>query len=118
REPPRRAASYVDKDKCQRSRRKHQIGSQGARDSWRLRRREAGVAPLGVGERCMTAFRAAQGTELRLQLIVNNQPVAAAEGDTVAAALLASGRWTFRRDYAGAARGPFCLMGVCQECLV
>jgi len=66
----------------------------------------------------MTAFRAAQGTELRLQLIVNNQPVAAAEGATVAAALLASGRWTFRRDYAGAARGPFCLMGVCQECLV
>jgi D-hydroxyproline dehydrogenase subunit gamma len=66
----------------------------------------------------MTAFRAAQGTELRLQLIVNNQPVAAAEGDTVAAALLGSGRWTFRRDHAGAAHGPFCLMGVCQECLV
>src|SRR2546428_11659383 len=83
REPPRRAASYVDKDKCQRSRRKHQIGSQGARDSWRLRRREAGVAPLGTAEKRVTAFRAAQGTELRLPLIVNNQQVAAAGGDTV-----------------------------------
>ena len=66
----------------------------------------------------MTAFRAAQSTALRLQLIVNDQPIAVAEGDTVAAALLASGRWTFRRDQDGAARGPFCLMGVCQECLV
>ena len=66
----------------------------------------------------MTAFRVAQGAALQMQLIVNDQPIAAAEGDTVAAALLASGRWTFRRDQAGAARGPFCLMGLCQECLV
>ena len=59
-----------------------------------------------------------QGAALPLQFIVNDHPVPAAEGDTVAAALLASGRWTFRRDQAGAPRGPFCLMGVCQECLV
>lgn len=66
----------------------------------------------------MTAFRVATDAALPLQLIVNDQPVAAVEGDTVAAALLAAGRWTFRRDQDGAARGPFCLMGVCQECLV
>lgn len=66
----------------------------------------------------MTAFRMAQGAALPLQLIVNDQPIAAVEGDTVAAALLASGRWIFRLDQAGAARGPFCLMGACQECLV
>lgn len=66
----------------------------------------------------MTAFRAVHPAALRLQLIVNGQPIAAAEGDTVAAALLASGRWIFRRDRDGAARGPFCLMGICQECLV
>jgi len=66
----------------------------------------------------MTAFRAAHGKALSLRVVVNGQPVAAAEGDTVAAALLASGRSTFRRDQAGAPRGPFCLMGVCQECLV
>ena len=66
----------------------------------------------------MTAFRTGQNVVLPLQLIVNDQPVAAAEGDTVAAALLASGRWTFRRDQVSAPRGPFCLMGVCQECLV
>ena len=66
----------------------------------------------------MTAFRTVRGVALRLQLTVNDEQVSAAEGDTVAAALLASGRWTFRRDEAGAPRGPFCLMGVCQECLV
>lgn len=66
----------------------------------------------------MTAFRTARGVALRWQLTVNDEQVSAAEGESVAAALLASGRWTFRRDEAGAPRGPFCLMGVCQECLV
>lgn len=43
----------------------------------------------------------------------------APEGESAAAALLAAGVTTFRpapRD--GAPRGPFCLMGLCQECLV
>ena len=66
----------------------------------------------------MTAFRTVQNAALPLRLIVNDQSIAAAVGDTVAAALLASGRWAFRRDQANAPRGPFCLMGVCQECLV
>lgn len=40
-------------------------------------------------------------------------------GDTVAAALLASGRVASRTTpVSGAARGPFCLMGVCFDCLV
>lgn len=40
-------------------------------------------------------------------------------GDTVAAALLASGRVSSRTTpVSGAARGPFCLMGVCFDCLV
>ncbi len=41
------------------------------------------------------------------------------QGDTVAAALLAGNHWTFRTTpVSGAARGPFCMMGVCFECLV
>ena len=41
------------------------------------------------------------------------------EGDTVAAALLALGRRSFRRTaVSGAERGPWCLMGVCHDCLV
>jgi predicted molibdopterin-dependent oxidoreductase YjgC len=38
---------------------------------------------------------------------------------TVAAALLASGQMTCRTSaVSGAPRGPFCMMGVCFECLV
>ena len=40
-------------------------------------------------------------------------------GDTVASALLALGRRCFRRTaVSGAERGPWCLMGVCHDCLV
>lgn len=40
-------------------------------------------------------------------------------GDTVAAALLAAGVARFRATPpSGAPRGPWCLMGVCFECLV
>ena len=47
------------------------------------------------------------------------QPVTAQEGDTVAAALLRAGYWTFRMTAVnGRARGPFCMMGVCFDCLV
>lgn len=41
------------------------------------------------------------------------------EGETVAAALLASGRRVLRTSAAtGAPRGVFCGMGVCYDCLV
>ena len=40
-------------------------------------------------------------------------------GDTVAAALLAAGIVACRTNpVSGAPRGPYCLMGVCFECLV
>ncbi len=45
--------------------------------------------------------------------------VLACPGDTVAAALLAGGHWRFRSTpVRGAPRGPFCMMGVCFDCLV
>jgi predicted molibdopterin-dependent oxidoreductase YjgC len=47
------------------------------------------------------------------------RPMTAREGDTVAAALLANGIETFRSSVISSApRGPYCLMGVCFECLV
>lgn len=54
-----------------------------------------------------------------LEILVDGQRVQAREGDTVAAALLASGL-DVRRDSAvsGALRLPYCMMGVCFECLV
>ena len=40
-------------------------------------------------------------------------------GDTIAAALLANGVAVFRRSaVSGVSRGPYCMMGVCFECLV
>ena len=43
----------------------------------------------------------------------------ACAGDTVAAALLANGILVFRTTpVSGAARGPWCLIGNCHECLV
>ena len=43
----------------------------------------------------------------------------AAAGDSVAAALLAAGRAVCRTSaVSGAPRGPYCMMGVCFECLV
>lgn len=38
------------------------------------------------------------------------------EGQSVAAALVATGIWSFRTDVKGAPRGPFCGMGVCFDC--
>lgn len=47
------------------------------------------------------------------------RPVAAREGESVAAALLAAGYTALRTTPdRGKARGPWCMMGVCFDCLV
>lgn len=54
-----------------------------------------------------------------LRIFVNGRPIEAMAGQSVAAALWASGIRTLRRSpREGAPRGAFCMMGVCQECLV
>ncbi|MGQ4274079.1 (2Fe-2S)-binding protein [Terrihabitans sp. B22-R8] len=54
-----------------------------------------------------------------LAFTVDGQPAQARKGDTVAAALLLSGIETCRSTpVSGAPRAPYCLMGVCFECLV
>src|SRR5690348_10069947 len=52
-------------------------------------------------------------------IAVDGHFVPARVGDTVAAALLAAGFGTFRTTgVSGASRGPYCLIGVCFDCLV
>lgn len=52
-------------------------------------------------------------------LQVDGTPITAHAGESVAAALLAAGiRRLGESPLAGAPRGAFCYMGVCQECLV
>lgn len=45
-------------------------------------------------------------------------PVTAYSGETLAAALLAVGRRSFRHDTQNRPRGPYCNMGTCFECIV
>lgn len=47
------------------------------------------------------------------------QPLSAHQGDSVAAALIASGHAVTRHTPVnGAPRGPFCMMGICFDCLL
>lgn len=49
----------------------------------------------------------------------DGKAMTARAGDTVAAALLANGVSACRETpVSGAARGPYCMMGICFECLV
>ncbi len=59
------------------------------------------------------------GRTRRISFLFEGEPLAAQEGDTVATALLAAGAGATRTTPAsGSARGAYCLMGVCFECLV
>ncbi len=54
-----------------------------------------------------------------LRLSYEGAEILAADGDSVAAALLAAGVLSVRDTPASASpRAPFCLMGVCFDCLV
>jgi predicted molibdopterin-dependent oxidoreductase YjgC len=54
-----------------------------------------------------------------VRLVVDGRAVTAAPGDSVAAALLAAGVVACRTTpVSGAPRAPYCMMGVCFDCLV
>ena len=54
-----------------------------------------------------------------VEVMVDGRPVEAFLGESVAAALYAAGVRELRKSpTAGGPRGMFCLMGVCQECVV
>lgn len=54
-----------------------------------------------------------------VNVTINGQPVAVRRGETVAAAVLAQGLdQTRSTPVSGAPRAPFCMMGVCFDCLM
>lgn len=54
-----------------------------------------------------------------VELTIDGQSIQARAGDTVAAALLLAGTDYFRTTpVSGAQRAPYCMMGVCFDCLV
>ena len=60
-----------------------------------------------------------QKTKLSVKIEFDGKVVEAVEGDTVAGAIMAAGISDFREaPVSGAPRGPYCMMGVCFECLV
>ena len=57
--------------------------------------------------------------ELPLTIFIDGTATPARQGDTVAAAMLGSGYVACRTTaVSGTPRGPYCLMGVCFDCLV
>jgi len=55
----------------------------------------------------------------RVRVYLDGREVEAIEGETVASVLLVNGETPYRRTaLSHAARAPFCMMGVCFECLV
>ena len=54
-----------------------------------------------------------------LAFTFDGQPLGAVPGETIAAALLRAGITAFRATpVRGRPRGPFCMMGTCNDCLV
>lgn len=51
-------------------------------------------------------------------IVADGRELRVAAGTSVAAALLGSGVWSFRRSVSGEGRAPLCGMGVCFECRV
>lgn len=63
--------------------------------------------------------RLPEGDDLTVNIDFEGQSVAARPGDTVAAAILVSGAGHTRTTpVTGAPRLPYCMMGVCFECLM
>jgi predicted molibdopterin-dependent oxidoreductase YjgC len=63
--------------------------------------------------------RSAHHTPTEIPFTFDGQPMTARAGDSVAAALLANRVEIFRHSaISGVARGPYCMMGACFECLV
>lgn len=55
----------------------------------------------------------------RIRIFVNGRETAAYRGETVLAALIAAGYRQLRKAHrSGEARGAFCGMGICSECLI
>ena len=53
-----------------------------------------------------------------ISITVDGVPLPAYEGETIAAALLASGRSAWRHARHGQPRGLYCGIGLCFDCLV
>jgi predicted molibdopterin-dependent oxidoreductase YjgC len=63
-------------------------------------------------------FKRIQAIKKPVKIRFEDQDITAEIGDSVAAALLAAGVIVFRETDKQEARGPYCMIGNCFECLV
>ncbi|KQV40826.1 MULTISPECIES: (2Fe-2S)-binding protein [unclassified Rhizobium] len=64
-------------------------------------------------------FRSIESPKSRVRVIVDGREIEADVAASVAAALLGAGMTAVRRSVVGGEpRAPYCLMGICFECLV
>ena len=64
-------------------------------------------------------FKRLSDTSPTVRVTVNGTALDAPAGETVAAMLLVHGEHTFRRTAVSETpRAPYCMMGVCHDCLV
>ena len=60
-----------------------------------------------------------ESTESTVTVVINSRKVAVPQGCTAAAAMLLDGAGISRTtSISGEARAPYCMMGVCYECLM
>jgi len=75
--------------------------------------------PIPPNEALRVTIKAGVERGKPIRFLFDGETIAAYEGETVAAALLAAGRRVLRTTpITGTGRGIFCGMGVCFDCLV
>ena len=63
-------------------------------------------------------FRHISHENTTITIYINDQPFSANDGDSVAAILLKQGITAVHAAPDGAARGPYCMMGACFDCMI
>ena len=63
-------------------------------------------------------FRHNSHENTTITIYINDRPFSANDGDSVAAILLKQGITAVHKASDGAARGPYCMMGVCFDCMI
>ncbi len=63
-------------------------------------------------------FRHINNHKIDITIFIDEKPTKAVSGETVAAVLLRKNIYAVHTSPDGKARGPYCMMGVCFDCMV
>ena len=81
--------------------------------------RRAGPRAAVLQDREVRCYKRRHDDAPAVTVWFEDRPLACREGESVAAAMLAAGEIAFRSTpVSGEARGPYCLIGICFDCLI